>query len=502
MARILFLESELRNEKLGIMYLSAALREAGHQSMLCWIEREDVHGLIASFRPDFLAVSLVTGSHGPLLALASELRSRYGLAVIAGGPHATFFSSEIPEDAADYVVVGQGELAMVDIVEGRAPERMLCYDLADLGTLPFPDRELFYRFPEFRNNPMKNFITCRDCPYSCSYCYNHAWKEKFKSQQHFLQKRSVDDVLDEIREVKARYPLEQVMFIDDNFLLKRAWIEEFCESYPVRVGLPFLCCFSLNLLDEELLMRLKKAGLFMINFALESADPMVQKDILNRGHIRNEQIVQAIRLLSKHKIKTRMQNMIGMPVADPLRDALATLEFNRKHRVDDSWVSILQPYPNTRLAGYCVAQGFINENEIAYAPSFFDRTGLKIPDADKIARLQKWWYFAIKYNLSEDTLHQFLDLELSEGAANALLLLRFEFSKKYLYGVSAASGILRHNAQLIQKRHGHKEHFPIFWPIIARYRLCNGLADILMSLAPSGAAPHLPREPHGDTPHA
>ncbi len=502
MARILFIESELRNEKLGIMYLSAALRQGGHETLLCWIEREDVHELIAGFRPDFLAFSLVTGSHEAMLTLAAELRTRYGLKVIVGGPHATFFHAEIPERSADAVVIGQGERAMLDIVEGRALGRVVQYDLANLDTLPFPDRELFYRYPEFRDNPMKNVISCRDCPYSCTYCYNHAWKEKFKTQANFLQKRSVGNVIAEIRDIKARYPLEQVIFIDDNFLLKRAWIEDFCRRYPQEIGLPFLCCFSLNLLDEDLLLQLKKAGLVMVNFALESADPVVQKDILNRGHIKNEQIVHAIRLLRKHKIKTRMQNMIGMPVAAPLQDALNTLDFNRRNRVDDSWVSILQPYPNTRMAEYCVRHGFITGEEVSYAPSFFDRSCLKINDADRINRLQKWWYFAIKYKLPDQILRQLLDLELSEGAANALLLLRFEFSKKYLYAILAAPSLLRHNSRQIIQQHGLKASFAHFWPIIERYRLCNGLADILMTLTPAGGNLAAASSPHGENTHA
>ncbi len=502
MAKILFIESAVRTEKLGIMHVSAALKQAGHQTRLCWLEREDIHETMARFQPDYLAFSLMTGSHEAELELAAELRARYGVPVVVGGPHVTFFPAEIPERSADYVVVGQGEQAMVDIVEGRARERVLRYDLADLDSLPFPDRELFYRYPEFRDNPMKNVITCRDCPYSCTYCYNHAWKEKYKSQKHFLQKRSVGSVIAEILEIKARYPLRQVIFIDDNFLLKRAWVEEFCQRYKRDVGLPFLCCFSLNLLDEELLVRLKEAGLVMVNFALESADPVVQKTILNRGHIKNDQIIAAIRLLRRHKIKTRMQNIIGMPVPDPLKDALNTLAFNRKHRVDDSWVSILQPYPNTRLADYCLEHGYIPGRGVSYAPSFFDHTCLDIPDTGKINRLQKWWYFAIKYNLPDDLLRWLLDVELPEAAADALLRLRFEFSRKYLYAMPAAQGPLRHDGARIRARHGSAPQFPVFWPVIARYRLCNGLADILMTLTPPAGHGQPPCQPKGESPHA
>ena len=482
MARILFIESGLRNEKLGIMYLSAALKQAGHETLLCWIEREDIRETIASFGPDYLAVSLTTGSHRVLLSLAADLKKEYRLPVIAGGPHATFFPEGIANDAADFVVIGQGEKAIVDIVEKRVTTRQVQYELVDLNTLPFPDREIFYRFPEFGDNPMKNVITCRDCPYSCSYCYNHTWKGKFQSQRHFLQKRSVDNVLAEITELRKRYTLEQPLFIDDNFLLNREWVEEFCAKYPGAVGLPFLCSFSLNLLDEKLLLLLKDAGLFMVNFALESADPAVQRDILKRGHIKNEQIVEAVRLLKKHRIKTRMQNMIGLPVQDALADALNTLAFNKKNNVNDSWVSIFQPYPNTRLAEYCAQNGYLGVTGENYAESFFDRSCLNITNADEIKRLQKWWYFIIRYKMSEETTSLLLSLELDTSQTDALQALRFEFSKKYLYNLPADTDSLRHNWRAIESRHRDKPGFAFFMPMIRRYKFCNGLADVLMEM--------------------
>lgn len=480
MARILFIETNLRNEKLGIMYLSAALKQAGHETQLCWIEREDIRLTLAAFRPDYLALSLTTGSHKTLLSLAAELKKEYGLPVIAGGPHATFFPEGIPVEAADFVVIGQGEKAIVDIVGKKVTERQLQYELGDLDTLSFPDRAIFYRFAEFGDNPMKNVITCRDCPYSCSYCYNHTWKGKFKSERHFLQKRSVDNVLTEIVDLKKRYHVEQLLFIDDNFLFNREWVEEFCARYPSAVGIPFLCSFSLNLLDEELLVKLKNAGLFMVNFALESADPAVQRDILRRGHVKNEQIIQAIELLRKHQIKTRMQNMIGLPVKESLKDALSTLAFNQEHTVDDSWVSIFQPYPSTKLADYCFEHGFIADAENSCADSFFDKSCITIDHPEEIRRLQKWWYFIIRYQMTEATVTRLLKLDIDEAAGNALQDLRYEFSRNYLYGLDGSNTNLEHDWQEISDRHARHPNFTRLKPLIQHYRLSNRLVAILM----------------------
>ncbi len=359
MKRVLIVETDLRNEKLGTMYLSAALKEKGHETLLCWYEKEDMDTLIKSFSPDFAAFSLVTGAHGRSLEIARKIRNDYHIPTIAGGPHATFFSKEIPEDAIDYVVIGQGEKAIVDIVEGRVRDRFSCYKFSDLDKLPFPDRSLFYRYEKFRGNPMKNVITMRDCPNSCSYCYNHSWKKMFTGQKHLMQRRCVDSVIEEIKEIRGKYILEKVLFIDDNFLINDKWVAEFSRKYKKEIGLPFLCSFRVNLLNEEKLKMIRDAGLFMVNFALESADPSVQNGILQRGNIKTEHIIKAIELFGKYDIKCRMQNMIGLPLAESLKDALGTLEFNKKYKVNDSWVSIFQPYPNTRLAEYCMENGFL-----------------------------------------------------------------------------------------------------------------------------------------------
>lgn len=484
MARVLFIESNLRNEKLGIMYISAVLKKNGHETLLCWYERENIDDVIKSFAPDYLAFSLATGDHKQLIEIAIQLKGRYKINVIFGGPHATFFYEKIPKRAADFIIVGQGEKAIIDIVENKTNKMILMYDFMDLDLIPFPDRSLFYRFKEFNNNPMKNIITLRDCPYACSYCYNHSWKKMFKGQSHFMQRRSVDNVLEETKELKRNYFLNKILFIDDNFLIGEKWIEEFCEKYKKEIDLPFLCSFKVNLLNEHKLKMLREAGLFMVNFALETADPVVQKDILNRGDIKNEHVIAAIELFKKYGIKSRMQNMIGLPLKESLKDALNTLRFNKEYHVDDSWVSIFQPYPNTRLAEYTVQNGFIEGSlEESIAKSFFDESLLKINDREKINRLQKWWFFVVKYNFSAELISIILKIDFDDTVGQDFQRLRYEFSKKYLYDIEDNNNYLFDcDWENIFKRFHGLINFNVWGKIIKKYGLCIGLSEILMKL--------------------
>lgn len=484
MKRVMFVETDLRNEKLGIMYLSAALKKNGHETILCQYEKESMAALIKAFSPDFIAFSLVTGAHRRSLEIAREIKKNFNLTTIVGGPHATFFANELPEDTVDFVVVGQGEKAIVDIVEGRAHGRVIRTDFSNLDEIAFPDRALFYSHKEFRDNPMKNIITTRDCPYSCSYCYNHSWKEMFRGQKYFMQRRSVANVIAEIKELRKHYILEKVLFIDDNFLINDSWVEEFSDKYAREIGLPFLCSFRVNLLDEDKLKRLRDAGLFMVNFALESADPFVQTEILHRGNIKNEDVIRAIELFRKYGIKCRMQNMIGLPVRESLKEALATLEFNKRHRVDDSWVSIFQPYPNTRLADYCLKHGFLEGSEKdSVAESFFDESLLKIDNKEKIKRLQKWWFFMVKYNLSDKLIDVILKIEINDVLSRSLQDLRYKLSRKYLYEIDKEdNGLFRYEHEEILKRFGSDSNFNIWKHIIEKYNTCEELSKILLKL--------------------
>jgi len=118
--RVLFVERNLRNEKLGIMYLSAALKARGHHAELIQTDKADLDERISEYRPDFVAFSITTGEHVFALQVARRVKEAYGIPNIFGGPHCTYFPEIGFEPVVDFVVQGQGERAIVDVVEGRA----------------------------------------------------------------------------------------------------------------------------------------------------------------------------------------------------------------------------------------------------------------------------------------------------------------------------------------------------------------------------------------------
>ena len=170
----------------------------------------------------------------------------------------------IEETSVDAVCIGEGENAMLELVENltagesiteienlwvkkdgqitRNPIRPL---IQDLDQVPLPDHELFRRVI-----PDRIWYACvltgRGCPYHCTYCFNHAYRELYKGKGKYIRRRSVDNVLEELRELKKHKCYRFVKFADDIFTLQHDWLEEFCPRYQEEIGLPFSCLTRAN----------------------------------------------------------------------------------------------------------------------------------------------------------------------------------------------------------------------------------------------------------------
>ena len=450
--RILFIEHNLRNEKMGIMYLSASLKHRGHITDLVQTDKEDLSYKIRNFKPDFVAFSIATGEHSWALATAEKIHQEFKIPNIFGGPHCTFFPEFGYSSHIDFMVSGQGEIAIADIVEGKIKAGFVRGQASSLDEIPFADREIFYQYKEFLNNPMKNFITSRSCPNKCSYCFNHAYLTLTKidsETEKWITRRSVKNVIEEIHQVRERYGLEKVLFIDDNFIQNRTWLSQFLNAYEELQPLIWYCSLRVEQFTKTLAEKLSKSGLSMINYALESADPMVQQCILNRGNIHNGDIIQAISFFNQFNIRSRMQNMIGLPLTNPLEDALNTLQFNLHHHITDSWCSIFQPYPRTALGQYCIDKKFISPHQISTcAESFFDESRLSIPNKKELFILQKLWYFIVEGNIPLDLVQILIRGDMSKEVAGQLQQLRFKCSKKHLYNIQDTDSNLNQEQSL------------------------------------------------------
>lgn len=384
--KILFLIKELQLfERMGIMYLSAVLKKNGCQVKLLRtfkLSLKEICKEVANYAPQILAYSSMTGEHRYYLDLNRKIRERLHIFSIFGGPHPTFFPEMINNEGVDCVCIGEGEGAIVELATKlqngrditniknlwvkrngqvfRNPVRDL---ISNLDRLPFPDRELIYQArPDMRTHKAKLFFTGRGCPYSCTYCFNHQYNQIYKNRGTVVRFRKVDNVIQEITEVKEKYALRFVMFDDDTFLARpKSWLEEFAKKYRDNINSPFMCNVRPNLINRWVANLLKKAGCYSVWIGVECGDELISENLLKRN-IKNDEIIRACQLLREARIKYATQNLIALPVPNPIEVDFKTLQLNIKCNPDFAWSSIFYPYPKTDLGEYSREKGYFRKS--------------------------------------------------------------------------------------------------------------------------------------------
>ena len=378
--RVLFVSQQIDYEPQGIMHLSSALKEAGHQVELAVGSHHDPVAVARDFQPDVAAYSVITGSQRYYLDVNRRLKAELpGVFSVFGGPHPTFFPEMAAEDGVDGICRGEGEEAMLDLLRALAdggPRAALEVDnwsfqrngdlisspvrpyIVDLDSLPFPDRALVYeRAPMAARSKIKHFMSGRGCPYNCTYCFNHALSEIYAGKGRRFRQRSVDNIIEEICWIQDCYPLEFIVFVDDTFVLSHEWLAEFAKKYRRRVGLPFFCNTRPNLVTAEQVRLLKEAGCHCANIGIESGNDRIRNELLKRRMSR-EQILEAARLFHEGGLRFTTTNMIGLPTST-LQDDFETLDLSVEARPSYAHVSIFQPYPRTELGEFTREQGLM-----------------------------------------------------------------------------------------------------------------------------------------------
>ncbi|MGD8397516.1 MAG: radical SAM protein [Anaerolineae bacterium] len=417
--RILFVEKQIDYEPLGLLYLAAVLRDAGHEVRLAVAADKDPVAVARDWQPDVLGYSVYTGSQIYYRDLNLRIRQAApGAISVFGGPHPTYFPEFVEEPGVDAVCLGEGEGAMLDLVEALAEGRPLTgienwwfsrddgiernpvRRLEDnLDRLALPDRELLFAQDALtRQSGIKHFITSRGCPYDCAYCFNHALAELYRGKGRRLRQMSVDRVVAEVQSVQARYPMQFVVFLDDLFIVSTDWLRDLAAKFPREVGLPFFCNVRANLVTPEKIALLKQAGCASVGMGLETGNAAVRNRLLGRN-LSDEQIVEASRLIREAGIELLTTNMLGLP-GGTLADDFQTLALNHACRPAYANAFLYQPYPRTELGEYARAQGHVEGSIDDIDPSAWERSVLRFGTAAEkrqIENLNKLFALAVEW---------------------------------------------------------------------------------------------------------
>lgn len=416
--KVLHVTRTLPQEMLGPMYLSRAVKAAGHEMKAICLPDARWLAKIRDYAPDVITWSLMTGNHRQIYDVNRFLKSKFDFFSLMGGPHVTFVPDAVKDPAIDAICLGEGEGAIVDLLNaleerrdwrgidnfawaepgGRIHRNRLRPLAADLDALGFPDRSLLYDAqPLYRNSPRKVVLTQRGCPMSCSFCFHHAWRGKvYKAKNsEYVRKRSVSHVIEEVQRIRKEYPLQFVHFLDDIFNIRGDWLAEFSERWPREVGLPFDAILMANMTKEEHVRQLKDAGCVYARIAFEAANDWVRNTVFRKNTERS-QLTDAAHWIKKHGIRLGSLNMLGAP-GGTLEDDFDTVKLNVECKVDHPLCSIVQPYPELELNDITRNLGFAVADYDDFPAQFNRCATIEVKDKEAIESLHKWFPILVRH---------------------------------------------------------------------------------------------------------
>lgn len=359
---------------LGIAFIAGVLKNNPNvvvniiDGVATGISLEEYGEQIKKENPDVVGITAFTTTFLNALATAEKTKEvAPNCVVIMGGPHPTILPEEpLSTGFVDIVVRGEGEETMKELVSCnfdksrmktilgisfRDDKNRIIHNqsrplIKDMDKLPMPAYDKLpmhlYRPTSgtFKRLPTASMITSRGCPFNCIYCSKAIFGKTYRS-------RSVTKVLEEMEYLINKYGIREITFQDDVFTMDMNRTEKICDMIIAKkLDITWSCSTRINLISENLLKKMAKAGCVSIEYGIESGDTNVLQ-FMRKG-ITIEDAKNVIKMTRKADIETRASYIIGMPL-DNRETIKKTIQVSRELDSDFIIFNIAIPFPGTEL---------------------------------------------------------------------------------------------------------------------------------------------------------
>jgi len=385
---------------LGLAYIAAVLRNSGRHEVKVIdayalnLSDKKIEEALINFKPDIVAAGSATETLKSNLKLG-RIAKKNNMLFVLGGPHPSILPEEtLAFDEVDIVIIGEGEYALLDLADAienkkdlrkvkgimfkktdkggkvkfiKTPTRP---QIENLDELPLPARDLFpwKLYPSYtstvRKLPAMHMMSSRGCAFKCTFCGSQSlWK--------CARSRSPKNIVDEMEYLTKEYGIKEIYLFDDTFNLDLKRCEDICDEIIKRkLKISIRVHARVYPMTMHLLQKMKKAGVWMIYYGVESGNQEVLNDIKKGTTLK--QIREAFAMTKKAGIRTFGFFMIGLP-----KDTKETIQdtLNLALEIDPDIVTftILVPYPGTEAYELAIKEGRmkrIKPKEIWNPPTF------------------------------------------------------------------------------------------------------------------------------------
>jgi len=352
---------------LGILYLCSHLRNRGFDVDVfdtTFSSREDLYRHLRTEKPSILGVYANLMTRGNVVDILGVAREA-GWTTVVGGPEPGAYSLEYLQAGAHFVVSGEGELTMEELLlalrsgdsnllkiaglsfldaDGNFCQNPPRGQIQNLDLQPWPARSAIdiHRYVNtwrtHHGSGSVNFITARGCPFRCNWCSHQVF-----GQSH--RRRDPLKVVDEAEWLLGEYQPDMFWISDDVFTINHSWLRTYAAEMRRRgIRTPFECISRADRLSPEMMDLLAELGCFRMWIGSESGSQRIL-DAMDRG-VKIEQVHEAVEMCRERGIQSGMFLMWGYE-GEEMEDIEATIQHVSTSKPDIFFTTVSYPIKGT-----------------------------------------------------------------------------------------------------------------------------------------------------------
>lgn len=355
---IAYIGAYLRKNNINVKLLDCVVEGYNHevtdnQKITFGLSIKDIKKQIQDFNPDFVGVScLMTLQFNNALSVCKAVKAiNPNIHVVIGGCHPSVFSYEmISYPEIDSVVIGEGEQAMLDIVQGKT-KGIVKKPIMDINTIPEPARDLLpinkylkINMPEnifSPNDRVTQVVSSKGCPFNCIYCATTNFHGRWRG-------RKAKDVIAEAKMLKEKYRIDEINFVDENLVMNKERTIEIMKGFKeLNIAWSNPGGIWIDGLDNELLDLMKEAGCYQLTFPVETTNKNILKNVINKP-LHLERVEPLVKHCHKIGIDVHAFFICGFP-EQTKQDMIDDFEYAKRVEFDSASFNIITPLPGSRI---------------------------------------------------------------------------------------------------------------------------------------------------------